>query len=179
MFMAIAEERSFTRAAARLGTSQSALSHAMRRLEENLGLRLLTRITRSVAPTEAGVRLIETLGPALEDINAKLSSHTELRDRPAGTVRLSCSKHAARTILWPTIERFVIEYPDVQIGLSVNAALTDIAAERFDAGVRLGERVDQDMIAVKIGPSLRMAVVASPMHKFADGKLRWSLCLGV
>ena len=169
MFLAVAEERSFTRAAAKLGTSQSALSHAMRRLEASLGLRLLTRTTRSVAPTEAGARLIETLGPALDDIDAKLSSLTELRDRPAGTVRLSCSKHAARTILWPIIDRFAVEYPEVNIELNVDAALTDIVSERLDAGVRLGERVDQDMIAVKIGPDLRMAAVASPAYLAKHG----------
>ncbi len=162
MFLIVAEERSFTRAAAKLGVSQSALSHSMRRLEGKLGLRLLTRTTRSVAPTEAGERLIETLGPALEDIDVRIASLTALRDRPAGTVRITTSGHAAGTILWPAIDRLTKEYPDIQVELNIESGLTDIVAERFDAGVRLGERLEQDMIAVKIGPPLRMATVGVP-----------------
>lgn len=162
MFLIVAEERSFTRAAAKLGVSQSALSHSMRRLEGKLGLRLLTRTTRSVAPTEAGERLIETLGPALEDIDVRIASLTALRDRPAGTVRITTSGHAARTILWPAIDRLTKEYPDILVELNIESGLTDIVAERFDAGVRLGERLEQDMIAVKIGPPLRMATVGVP-----------------
>ncbi|MES1974100.1 MAG: LysR family transcriptional regulator [Pseudomonadota bacterium] len=162
MFLIVAEERSFTRAAAKLGVSQSALSHSMRRLEAKLGLRLLTRTTRSVAPTEAGERLIETLGPALEDIDVRIASLTALRDRPAGTVRITTSGHAARTILWPAVDRLTKEYPDIQVELNIESGLTDIVAERFDAGVRLGERLEQDMIAVKIGPPLRMATVGVP-----------------
>ncbi len=169
MFMAVAEERSFTRAAAKLGISQSALSHAMRRLEEKLGLRLLTRTTRSVAPTIAGERLIETLRPALADIEGRLASLTELRERPAGTVRITTSKHAARTILWPVVNRLMAENPDIEIELSVESGLTDIVTERFDAGVRLGERLEKDMIAVRIGPRLRMAAVAAPSYLAEHG----------
>ncbi len=164
MFLAVAEEKSFTRAAARLGVSQSALSHSMRRLEAKLGLRLLTRTTRSVSPTIAGERLLATLGPALDDIDDMLSSLTELRERPAGTIRITTSKHAARTILWPVVERLTAENPDIVVELSVDSGLTDIVADRFDAGVRLGERLEKDMIAVRIGPQLRMAAVGSPAY---------------
>ncbi len=164
MFLAVAEEKSFTRAAARLCVSQSALSHSMRRLEAKLGLRLLTRTTRSVSPTIAGERLLATLGPALDDIDDMLSSLTELRERPAGTIRITTSKHAARTILWPVVERLTAENPDIVVELSVDSGLTDIVADRFDAGVRLGERLEKDMIAVRIGPQLRMAAVGSPAY---------------
>ena len=164
MFLAVADERSFTKAAAKLGLSQSALSHSMRRLEAKLGLRLLTRTTRSVAPTEAGERLIETLRPALDDIDARIAALTELRERPAGTVRITTSEHAARSLIWPVIDRLTAEYPDVHIELSVESGFTDIVAERFDAGVRLGERLEQDMVAVRIGPRLRMATVGSPAY---------------
>ena len=166
-FLAVAEERSFTRAAARLGTSQSALSHTIRRLEAGLGLRLLTRTTRSVAPTEAGERLIETLRPAFHEIEAKLAGLSELRDKPAGTVRINTSEHAAETILWPALQRLLPDYPDVKVELVVESGLVDIVAGQFDAGVRLGEQVARDMIAVRIGPDLRMAAVASPSY-FAD-----------
>ena len=169
MFLAVAEEQNFTRAAARLGVSQSALSHSMRRLEDKLGLRLLTRTTRSVSPTVAGERLLETLRPALDDIDAKLSQLTDMRERPAGTIRITTSKHAARTILWPAINRLTVENPDIEVELSVDAGLTDIVAERFDAGVRLGERLEKDMIAVPIGPKLRMAAVASPDYLAGHG----------
>ena len=161
-FLAVAEARSFTRAAARLGSSQSALSHTVRRLEARLGLRLLTRTTRSVAPTEAGERLLETLGPALDEIDAKLSALSELREKPAGLVRITTNLHAAESILWPALERLLPDYPDVQVELSIDQALTNIVADRFDAGVRLGEQVEKDMIAVRIGPDARMVVVASP-----------------
>jgi DNA-binding transcriptional LysR family regulator len=164
MFLAVAEERSFTRAAAKLGLSQSALSHSMRRLEARLGLRLLTRTTRSVAPTEAGERLIETLRPALEEIDLKLAVLTELRERPAGTIRITTSGHAARTILWPAIDRLTADFPDIQVELDVESGLTDVVAERFDAGVRLGEQLEKDMIAMRIGPRLRMAAVGSPAY---------------
>jgi DNA-binding transcriptional LysR family regulator len=162
LFLAVAEERSFTRAAARLGVSQSALSHAMRRLEARLGVRLLTRTTRSVAPTEAGERLIETLRPALEEIDAGIASLTELRDRPVGTIRITTSEQAGRTLLWPAVDRLTARYPDIRVELNIESGLTDIVAERFDAGVRLGERLEQDMIAMRIGPRLRMATVAAP-----------------
>lgn len=161
MFLEVAEQRSFTRAAAKLGISQSALSHAMRRLEAKLGLRLLTRTTRSVAPTEAGERLLETLRPALDEIDLKLAALTELRERPAGTVRLTTSIHAARTVLWPAVDRLTADHPDINVELSVDAGFVDIVANRFDAGVRLGESLEKDMIAVRIGPRLRMAAVGS------------------
>jgi DNA-binding transcriptional LysR family regulator len=164
MFLAVADERSFTRAAKKLGISQSALSHSVRRLEEKLGLRLLTRSTRSVTPTEAGDRLIETLRPALEEIDSKLISLTQYRERPAGTIRLSAPEHAARTVLWPVIDRLTASNPDIRIELNVESGLTDIVAERFDAGVRLGERLAKDMIALRIGPKLRMAAVGAPSY---------------
>jgi len=164
MFIAVAEERSFTKAAAKLGVSQSALSHAIRRLEQRLDLRLLTRTTRSVAPTEAGERLMETVGPAFADIDARIAALTELRTRPAGTVRITTSEHAERTLLWPAVDRICAQYPEIRVELSVQAGLTDIVAERFDAGVRLGERLEQDMVALRIGPRLRMATVGSPAY---------------
>jgi DNA-binding transcriptional LysR family regulator len=164
MFIAVAEERSFTKAAARLGVSQSALSHSIRRLEQRLDLRLLTRTTRSVGLTEAGERLMETVAPAFEEIDAKIVTLTELRTRPAGTVRISTSEHAARTLLWPAVDRITSEHPDVKVELNIQSGLTDIVAERYDAGVRLGERLDQDMVAVRIGPRLRMATVGSPAY---------------
>jgi DNA-binding transcriptional LysR family regulator len=164
---AVAEARSFTRAAARLGTSQSALSHTIRRLEARLGIRLLTRTTRNVSPTEAGQRLLEALRPAFEQIESELASLNELRQKPAGTIRITTSEHAASTILWPTLKRFLSQYPDVHVELSLESALTDIVTQRFDAGVRLGEHLARDMVAVRIGPDLRMAVVGSPSY-FAD-----------
>ncbi len=163
-FLTVAEERSFTRAAARLSTSQSALSHTIRRLEARLGVRLLTRTTRNVAPTEAGERLLATLRPALDSIGAQLVSLSELRDKPAGTIRITVSEHAADTLLWPALKKLLPDYPDIHVELSLNSGFTDIVAERFDAGVRLGEAVAKDMIAVRIGPDLRMAVVASPAY---------------
>jgi DNA-binding transcriptional LysR family regulator len=163
-FLAVAEERSFTRAAARLGVSQSALSHTVRRLETRLGVRLLSRTTRSVAPTEAGERLVAKLGPAFDEIEGQLSALGELRERPAGTIRLTATEHAAETVLWPAVRALMTDYPDVKVEISVDAGLRDIVAERFDAGVRLSERVAADMIAVRIGPDLRMAAVASPAY---------------
>lgn len=163
-FLAVAEERSFTRAAAKLGTSQSALSHTVRRLEARLGLRLLTRTTRSVAPTQAGERLIETLRPAFDEIDGQLAALSELREKPAGTIRITTSKRAVETILWPTLSRLLPEYPDIKVELAVDQSFTDIVAERFDAGVRLGEAVAKDMVAVPIGPDLRMAVVGAPAY---------------
>lgn len=164
MFLAVAEERSFTKAAAKLGISQSALSHTMRRLEAKLGLRLLTRTTRSVALTDAGERLIATLRPALEAIDDKLASLTALRERPAGTVRITSSAHAARAVLWPVIDRLTAEHPDINVEVSIESGLIDIVSGRFDAGVRLGERLDQDMVAVPISPKLRMAAFAAPSY---------------
>jgi DNA-binding transcriptional LysR family regulator len=163
-FLAVARERSFTRAAAQLGVSQSALSHTVRGLEARLGLRLLTRTTRSVAPTEAGERLLRTLGPRFDEINAELAALSELRDKPAGTVRITAGEHAAQAILWPALERLLPDYPDIKVEIVVDYGLTDIVAERFDTGVRIGEQVAKDMIAVRIGPDMRMAVVGAPSY---------------
>ncbi len=163
-FATVAEEESFTRAAAKLGTSQSALSHTVRRLETRLGVRLLTRTTRRVAPTHAGEQLLKTLGPALDTIATELASLSELREKPAGTIRITTSEHAAHSVLWPVLERLLPEYSDIHVELAVSSGLTDIVAERFDAGVRLGEAVAKDMVAVRIGPDLRMAVVGAPSY---------------
>lgn len=163
-FMAVAEEKSFTRAAARLGTSQSALSHTVRRLEARLEVRLLTRTTRNVAPTEAGERLLAKLGPALAEIDAELASLRELRDKPSGTIRITTAKHAATSLLWPKLRDLLAEYPDIHVELSIDSGFADVVSGRFDAGVRLGEAVARDMIAVRIGPDLRMAAVASPAY---------------
>jgi len=162
--IAIVEEGNFTRAAAKLGVSQSALSHAIRRLEERLGVRLLSRTTRSIALTEAGARLIETVQPAFNEVAGRLSALTSMREKPAGTIRITTSEHAAQTILWPAVNRLVAEYPDINVELNVESGLSDIVSERFDAGVRLGEQLAKDMIAVRIGPRLRMAAVASPAY---------------
>jgi DNA-binding transcriptional LysR family regulator len=163
-FYTVAQENSFTRAAAKLGTSQSALSHAIRRLESRHGVRLLTRTTRSVAPTDAGERLLQTLRPALEGLASELVSLKDLRDKPAGNIRITTSGHAATTLLWPAFERLLPGYPDLNIELNIYSGFTDIVAERYDAGVRLGEAIAKDMIAVRIGPDLRMAVVGSPAY---------------
>src|SRR5271166_3320445 len=151
-FLAVARERSFTRAAAKLGVSQSALSHSIRGLEERLGLRLLTRTTRSVAPTEAGERLVRTVGPRLEEVDAELAALSELRDKPSGTIRITAGEHPAEAILWPALAKLLPRYPAIKVELIIDYGLTDIVAERYDAGVRLGEQVAKDMIAVRIGP---------------------------
>jgi DNA-binding transcriptional LysR family regulator len=164
VFLAVAEERSFTRAAAKLGVSQSALSHTVRVLEERLGLRLLTRTTRSVAPTEAGERLLRSIGPRFEQIEAELEALSELREKPAGTIRLTATDYAADTILWPKLTPFLRHYPDIKVEIIIDYGLTDIVAERFDAGVRIGEQVAKDMIAVRIGPDIRTAVVGAPSY---------------
>ena len=163
-FIAVAKERSFTRAAAKLGVSPSALSHTMRGLEERLGLRLLSRTTRSVAPTAAGERLLRTVGPRFDEIDAELAALSELRERPAGTVRITAGEHAASAILWPALAKLLPHYPDIEVELIVDYGLTDIVTERYDAGVRLGEQVAKDMIAVRIGPDMRMAVVGAPAY---------------
>jgi DNA-binding transcriptional LysR family regulator len=163
-FLAVAREKSFTRAAAQLGISQSALSHAMRALETRLGVRLLTRTTRSVAPTEAGDRLLRSLGPKFEEIQSELAALNELRDKPGGTIRITAGQHAAETVLWPRIARLLPKYPDLKVEITVDYAFTDIVAERYDAGVRLGEQVAKDMIAVRIAPDMRMTVVAAPSY---------------
>jgi len=163
-FVAVARESSFTRAAAQLGLSRSALSHAMLALEARLGVRLLTRTTRSVSTTEAGARLLDAVAPRLDEIELELGSLNALRDKPAGTVRITAHDHSIATVLWPRLLPLLREYPDIQVECSVDYALTDIAAHRFDAGVRVGDRVDKDMIAVRIAPDLRMAVAASPAY---------------
>jgi len=157
-------ERSFTRAAAKLGTSQSALSYTVRGLEARLGVRLLTRTTRSAAPTEAGERLIGGIGPAFDEIDAKVAALTELCEKPAGTIRITTAEHTANTILWPALARLLSDYPDIKLELTVDYGLTNIVAERFDAGVRPGEQVAKDMVAVRIGPEMRMAVVGAPSY---------------
>ena len=163
-FLAVAEERSFTLAAAKIGMSQSALSQIVRRLEARLGVRLLTRTTRSVAPTEAGERLLATLSPALRDLDASLAALGEMRERPAGTIRINAVEHAADTILYPALRTFLPRYPDVKVEIVSEYGLVDIVAERYDAGVRLGEHVDKDMIAVRIAPDLQMTVVGAPAY---------------
>ncbi|MFT3814264.1 MAG: LysR family transcriptional regulator [Acidovorax sp.] len=163
-FVTVARERSFTRAAAQLGLSRSALSHAMLALEARLGVRLLTRTTRSVSTTEAGARLLDAVAPRLDEIALELGSLSALRDKPAGTVRITAHDHAITTVLWPRLRPLLREYPEVQVEFSVDYGFTDIAAQRFDAGVRGGDRVDKDMIAVRIAPDLRMAVAASPEY---------------
>ncbi|PKR49749.1 LysR family transcriptional regulator [Thalassospira marina] len=163
-FLAVVDERSFTRAAAVLGTSQSSLSHTVRRLEERLGLRLLNRTTRRLEPTEAGERLAQTLRPALGSIDDQIASLSEFRDKPAGTVRISTNVYVARSIIWPVVEKLLPDYPDINVELNVDQRFTDIVAEKFDAGVRLGEEVDKDMIATRIGPDVRMAVYAAPEY---------------
>jgi len=163
-FVTVARERSFTRAAKKLGVSQSAVSHTIRGLEARLGMRLLTRTTRSVSTTEAGDRLVQSVAPHFEEIEAGVAAVTALGDKPAGAIRITTSLHPAETILWPALVKFLPRYPEVKVEISVDTALTDIAAHRFDAGVRLGEQVAHGMIAVRIGPDLRMAAVASPSY---------------
>ncbi|QFY60869.1 LysR family transcriptional regulator [Rhizobium grahamii] len=163
-FLAVARERSFTKAAAKLGVSQSALSHTIRGLETRLGLRLLTRTTRSVSPTEAGERLLGSIGPRFDEIESELAALSEFREKPAGTIRITAGEHAADAILWPALEKLLPDYPDINVEIIVDYGLTDIVAERYDAGVRLGEQVAKDMIAVRIGPDMRMAVVGAPVY---------------
>jgi DNA-binding transcriptional LysR family regulator len=163
-FMTVAREGSFTRAAAKLGVSQPALSHRIRAMEERLGLRLLTRTTRSVAPTEAGQRLLMNVGPHVDQIEVEMASLGDLRDKPAGTVRITTLDHAADTIILPRLARVLPDYPDVKVEINTDYQLLDIVEQRFDAGVRLGEQVAKDMIAVRIGPDMRMALVGSPSY---------------
>src|SRR6267378_4871680 len=163
-FVAVARERSFTNAAAKLGVSQSALSHTIRELEERLGVRLLTRTTRSVSPTGAGERLLHNVGPRFEEIEAELAAITELRKKPAGRIRITATEYAADAILLPKLAKLLREYADIKIEIIIDYGLTDIAAQQFDAGVRSGEQVAKDMIAVRIGPDMRMAVVGAPSY---------------
>jgi DNA-binding transcriptional LysR family regulator len=164
VFVAVAEERSFTRAAVRLGMSQSALSQIIRRLETRLSMRLLARTTRSVATTEAGERLLETLGPAMSELDARLAALNESRNRPVGTISITSVEHAAESILYPVLKRFLPKYPEIKVEVVLDYGLVDIVADRFDAGIRLGEHVDKDMISVRIAPEMRQAVVGSPIY---------------
>ncbi|WP_312454280.1 LysR family transcriptional regulator [Pseudescherichia sp.] len=166
----VAQERSFTRAAAKLGVSQSALSHAIKGLEERLEIRLLTRTTRSVAPTEAGERLINTIAPRFSEIENELTSLTEMRDRVAGNIRINLGEHALQSTVWPVLKPFLNAYPDINVELTTDNSLTDIVSGRFDAGVRLGEQVAKDMVAVRIGPDWRMLVVGSPDYFARHGR---------
>src|SRR3954451_640964 len=163
-FVAVGQERSFTRAAAKLGVSQSALSHTIRALEARLGVRLLTRTTRSVSPTEAGERLLNPLGPRFEEIEAELAAVRELREKPAGTIRITAMEYATDAILMPKLAKLLGEYPDIKIEIIIDYGLTDIVTERYDAGVRSGEQVAKGMIAIRIGPDMRMAVVGAPSY---------------
>lgn len=161
-FAAVATDRSFTKAAARLGVSPSALSHTIRNLEARLGLRLLTRTTRSVSPTEAGERLLRTLKPRFDEITSELAMLSDQRETPAGTIRITASEHAAISIIAPALQKLLPQYPDIKVEVNIDSGLTNIVAERFDIGVRLGERVAKDMIAVRISPDLRWVIVGSP-----------------
>ncbi|WP_261006260.1 LysR family transcriptional regulator [Yersinia aldovae] len=163
-FLMVVRERSFTKAAAKLDVSQSALSHSIRGLEDRLELRLLTRTTRSVAPTEAGERLANSLGPRFAEIESELNALSEMRARPAGNIRITAGEHAVDSILWPVLKSFLVEYSDINVEITVDNTLTDIVTGRFDAGIRLGEQVAKDMIAVRIGADMSMAVVGSPSY---------------
>jgi DNA-binding transcriptional LysR family regulator len=163
-FIVVAREKSFTRAAARLGVTQSALSHSMRALEERMGVRLLARTTRGAAPTEAGERLLSRLAPHYEGIESELAAISELREKPSGTIRITTHDHAASTILWPKLSKLLPEYPGIRLEINIGYGLIDIVAERFDAGVRIGDQIAKDMIAVRISPDFRMAVAAAPRY---------------
>ncbi len=163
-FLAVAKERSFTRAAAKLGMSQSSLSHTIRELEARLGVRLLTRTTRSVAPTQAGERLLQTIGPRFEEIDAEVTAVRDLREKPAGTIRITATEYAADAVLLPKFAKLLPKYPDIRVEIVVDYGLSNIVTEGYDAGVRSGEQVAKDMIALRIGPDLRMAVVGTPSY---------------
>jgi DNA-binding transcriptional LysR family regulator len=167
VFLAVARERSFTRAAARLGMTQSALSHTIRALEERLGVRLLTRTTRSVSPTEAGERLLQNVAPRLEEIEAEIAAVSDLGDRPAGTVRITATDHVIDNVLWPRLAAVLGAYPDIHVEISSEYRMVDVAAERYDIGVRWGDQVEKDMIAVRLTPDTRTMIVGSPAY-FAD-----------
>ena len=192
-FVTVAREGSFTKAAGTLGVTQSALSQAIRGLEERLQIRLLTRTTRSVAPTAAGERLMKVIGYRFDEIEAELEALTELRDKPAGTVRITCGDHILHSVLLPKLAPLLRDYPDIKLEFDMNYGFRDIVADRFDAGVRMGNTIDNDMIAVPIGPPLQMAVVASPgyfaanpipktpapLHQPAHADVGWVVCLGL
>lgn len=169
-FEAVAEEQSFTKAAARIGVAQSTLSHAIRQLETRMGVRLLTRTTRSVALTAAGERLIQTVTPRLAEIQQEMSALTNASDRPAGTIRLTLSDHALQSVVWPKLKPVLAAYPDIRVELILDSTFRNIVEERFDAGVRLGESVEKDMIAVRIGPDWRLVAVASPEYFKTHGR---------
>src|SRR5437879_5925804 len=162
--VAVAHERSFTKAAAKLGVSQSALSQTIRQLEARLGVRLLTRTTRSVSVTESGERVLGTVAPRIEEIETELAAVSELREKPAGTIRIAATEYAADAILLPKLAKLLRDYPDIKVEIVIDYGLTDIIAHRYDAGVRSGEQVGKDMIAVRIGPDMRMAVVGAPSY---------------
>jgi DNA-binding transcriptional LysR family regulator len=168
-FLAVARERSFTRAAAQLGVSQSALSHTIRSMEQRLGVRLLDRTTRSVSPTEAGQRLLAHVGPRMDEIEAELDALSAFRETPAGTIRINSSEQALRSVLWPVIDRFARTYPDIKVEVDVENGLIDIVEHGYDAGVRLGEQVARDMIATRIAPDWRMAVIGTPAYLATRG----------
>ncbi len=170
VFLAVVQAKGFTQAAARLGTSQSAVSLSVRRLEETLGIRLLNRTTRKVAPTQAGERLAQGLSPAFTEIDAQIDALSSFRDRPAGLVRINCPSHAAETVLWPRLSPLVTRYPDLELELTVEQRFSDIVTDRHDAGVRLGESIDQDMVAVRIGPDMTMTVVGAPAYLARAGR---------
>jgi DNA-binding transcriptional LysR family regulator len=163
-FLAVAQERSFTRAAAKLGISQSALSHTIRALEARMGVRLLTRTTRSVSPTEAGERLMQTVGPRLEEIEAEIAAVSDLGDRPIGTIRITAIDHVVDAVLWPRLAPVLHQYPDVRVEISADYRMVDIAAERYDIGVRYGDQVQQDMVAVRLTDDIPMTIVAAPRY---------------
>ncbi|AUW42484.1 LysR family transcriptional regulator [Rhizobium leguminosarum] len=163
-FIAVAEAGSFTRASAKLGLSQSAVSYSVRMLEQRLGVRLISRTTRSLSLTDAGERMLRSLRPAFEHIEREIAAVTSLRDKPAGTIRITTFRYAAMSVLWPVMTTFLAEYPDIEMEVILDEGLTDIVAGRFDAGIRIGEQVQKDMVAVRIGPDLRMAVVGSPSY---------------
>src|ERR687898_1650414 len=163
-FLAVARERSFTRAAAKMGISQSALSHTIRLLEVRLGIRLLTRTTRAVSPTEAGERLLEGIGPHFDEIEAQVEALSELRDKPAGTIRITAADYAIKHVLWPKLRKFLPRYPDIKVELVLDNGLTDIVTERYDAGVRMGEHLAKDMISARIGPNFSLAVIGAPAY---------------
>lgn len=171
-FVAVAREKSFTRAAARLGITPSALSHCMRALEERLGVRLLNRTTRSVTPTEAGERMLRSVAFHLDEIETHVAALNDLRERPAGNIRITADEYSLQTVLWPRLRGVLAEHPDIKVEIEADYRLTDIVAEKFDAGVRLGESIDKDMIAVPIGPPVRMLAVATPDYFARRGRPR-------
>ncbi len=160
--IAVARERSSTRAVAQLGVSQSALSHTVRSLETRLGVQLLARTTRSVSPTEAGTRLLKTVAPLLDEIQREVATLSDGRNQPSGLIRITTAEHAANTVLWPRLQALLQDHPGIRVEIDVNYGMTDIVAQRFHAGVRIGDQVEKDMVAVRIGPDLRIAVVGSP-----------------